>query len=280
MSMQTVYEEPGIGTAAASGETERLQEAVDCLRTAIADCLMEIDTIQLQVNPRIESDYAVAIGCLENDLLKCQIAARRAKRKLELAQAEANRGSQVEDADLEQQLEGEFAAWQRMLDERVRQYLDTVEERAASRFLAPYEADELKRLHRSLIKRMHPDVHPELGEQGRRYFAIVQAAFEKGDVELLRSVDAATAHLALPAADEVPTPDELAAELALLEAQLSVLEDKLEVLKTSMPYTLRAKLDDPTWVQATTESLKAQIDEQVAARESYERRLAELQGGM
>ena len=278
--MQTLFEEPAVGPVAGSGETARLQEAAECLRTAIGDCLMEIDTIQLQVNPRIESDYAVAIGCMENDLMKCQIAARRAKRKLELAQAEANRENRVEDAEFEQRLDAEFATWQRMLDERVRRYLNTVEERAASRCLRPDEAGELKRLHRALIKRMHPDVHPELGEQGRRYFAIAQAAFEKGDVELLRSVDAATAHLEPPAEDKVPSPDELAAELALLEAQLSVLEEKLEALKTSMPYALRAKLDDPAWVQATTESLKAQIDEQVAARDSYEQRILELQGGM
>jgi curved DNA-binding protein len=61
-------------------------------RARIAELLLEIDHIVLQVNPHIEAEYATKIGYLENDLLKWQIAARRARRRYALAQARANSG--------------------------------------------------------------------------------------------------------------------------------------------------------------------------------------------
>ena len=61
-------------------------------RARIAELLLEIDHIVLQVNPQIEAEYATKIGYLENDLLKWQIAARRARRRHALAQARVNCG--------------------------------------------------------------------------------------------------------------------------------------------------------------------------------------------
>ena len=61
---------------------EQISEA----RGRIADMLLEIDDIVLQVNPQIQADYATKIGYLENDLLKWQIAARRSRRRFALAE--------------------------------------------------------------------------------------------------------------------------------------------------------------------------------------------------
>ena len=59
---------------------EELLQQIEDVRQEITSVLLEIDQITLQTNPQIEADYAVKIGCLENELLQAQIAARRAKR--------------------------------------------------------------------------------------------------------------------------------------------------------------------------------------------------------
>ena len=53
---------------------------LDQTRDDLADLLLEIDHIELQVNPQILNDYNVKIACFENDLLKAEIEVRRAKR--------------------------------------------------------------------------------------------------------------------------------------------------------------------------------------------------------
>ena len=96
-------------------------------RARIADHLLEIDNITLQVNPRIEAEYATKIGYLENDLLKWQIAARRAKRRLALAQARVNAGASLRGDEFEVQLDYELAEWESLLDRSVKMFLKAAE---------------------------------------------------------------------------------------------------------------------------------------------------------
>ena len=49
--------------------------------------------------------------------------------------------------------------------------------------------------------------------------------------------------------------------LELVETRISVAREKLESLKSSDPYLLGDKLDDPDWVADTVNELKARAEE-------------------
>ena len=115
---------------------QQLESQINEARTTLSNLLFEIDDIELQVNPRIKVDYSVKIGCFENELLKAQIEARRAKRKLALAQARANRGISIVDAELEENLQEEFAQWEAELSARVNEYMQDLEVRASTTALS------------------------------------------------------------------------------------------------------------------------------------------------
>ena len=261
-----------------------LQEQIEGVRQDITDVLLEIDHIQLQVNPQIEVDYAVKVGCLENELLQAQLGARRAKRRLALAQARTNRGEELACADIEEELDKELEAWEAQLAARVDDYLSKLESRMESHALSPVEAKELRSLHRELVKRLHPDLHPTQSDDEKRLFAIAQGAYEHGDLEVLRSLELATAYLAVkakdtPGTDEANGPeaaDALYAEYELLLAQLAVTRERLEQLKNTPPYTLRNKLADPAWVHERVEELKAQIAEQHEAKRIFDEKYKQL----
>lgn len=157
-------------TSDIAADTSDLPRLLAQARDRLADLLFEIDHIELQVNPRILQDYNVKIACFENDLLKVEIEARRAKRKLVLAQAQVNRGQSVADQAIEEQLEGEFAEWEAQLNVHVQDYLDALSNRAASHAMNERDARELKRLHRTLIKRLHPDANAGREEECERFF--------------------------------------------------------------------------------------------------------------
>lgn len=57
------------------------------MRQQVIDTLLEIDDIELQVNPQLPAQYAKTIGYLEDDLFKQQIKTCRCKRRFALAQA-------------------------------------------------------------------------------------------------------------------------------------------------------------------------------------------------
>lgn len=251
----------------------------DCLvelRQQVVDTLLEIDNINLQVNPRILSSYAKTIGYLETDLCKWQLRARRAKRKFMLAQASANRGEPIILDSIESDLDSEFAEWEAKLSTLLNEQLQLLEILAGSRPLSATAARELKSLHKKLIKRLHPDLHPGLSEDARRFFLLAQNAYENGDLAMLRVIDTATEDYEEIEISSEPTEDDLEIEIAMAEAQLNIAIEKLDVLKSSHPYILSELLDDPFKLSRRKKELKDEIDRQKEVVKCYEEKTADL----
>lgn len=256
-----------------------IQDQIVEARSRIAELLLEIDDITLQVNPRIEAEYATKIGYLENELLKWQIAARRARRRYSLAQARANAGGTFAEDEFESQLDEELAGWDALLAKSVEMFLQAAERLSGSKQLSPAESRELVRLHRELIKRLHPDLHPGQSDEAARFFMVAQVAYERGDLEMLRALDVATEGMGAEPETAELEGDEASAELELVLAQERVVAQQLEELKGSSPYALKEKLEDGAWVVRRTSELKRQIEEQKAAAQAYDERFSQLVGG-
>ncbi len=258
-----------------AGTVSQIVEA----RTRIAELLLEIDHIVLQVNPQIEAEYATKIGYLENDLLKWQIAARRARRRHALAQARVNCGIAFAIDEFESQLDEEFAEWENLLAKNVEAFLQAAERMTGTRPLSPTESRELKQLHRELIKRLHPDLHPGQSPEAMRFFMVAQAAYEQGDLDVLRSIAIATEGMGSEP-DDIDLPDdEAAAELEIVLAHERIVTQQLAQLKRSNPYALKEMLEDAKWVIHRTSQLKEQINEQKTAAKAYEERFKKLAEG-
>ena len=245
-------------------------------RARIADLLLKIDYIELQENPQIKTEYATKIGYLENDLLKWQIAARRAKRRFTLAQARINSGMSFKADEFEEQLNEELAEWENKLTKSIQDFLKLAERASSVQMLSPTQAREIKDLHRMIIKRLHPDLHPNLDPEAERFFHAAQNAYENGDLELLRSIAVATE--GMEEEDPISYMDEaeISIELELLLGREHTIEQKLETLKNSNPYTLKEKLQDGAWVIEQTTRLKEQIEEQKEAAKVYDERFLAL----
>ena len=137
-----------------------------------------------------------------------------------------------------------------------------------SRAMSTRDTRELKRLHRLLIKRLHPDTNIGHEEECERFFLLAQAAYENGDLDLMRSVEAATTHLG--SGGRAPeSEDEAQAEIAIVQARVDIAQGKLNVLKTSNPYALKEKLDDAQWVAETVMDLKERTAQHRRARDYY-----------
>lgn len=255
------------------------QDRLADLRQQVVDTLMEIDNINLQVNPHILADYAKTIGYLETDLYKWQLNARRAKRKLTLAQAAANKGESISIERIEDTLDSEFIEWEVKLSTLVDEQLQLFETLAGTRPLSPSAARELKTLHKKLIKRLHPDLHPNLPEDSTRFFLLAQSAYENGDLPMLRAVDTATEDYEVTEAKPELSEGDLEIEIAMAEAQLNIAIEKLNNLKTSHPYILSELLDNPIKISKRKAELENEIERQKEVARNYEEKISDLMDG-
>lgn len=275
------------GGIAESDEVRELRERIDAVEREALDALCEMDDIRLQVNPRLLADYAILIGCHENELFAAGVDLRRARRQLALARRYANRGAPVDEGAIARQLDEELAQWREELQGRLRELSERIAQREAMTPLSPEASAELKRTYRELMRRLHPDANPNQTDETRRLFALAQQAFANGDLEGLRAVKAATSLVdaaaphppADPAHATARVEDELAAHLALVEATRDGLLERLDALRAAFPYPLRERLYDEGWVNAQVRDLQRRIDECRKAEDACRRQYRELVGG-
>lgn len=261
-------------------EGRRLLELCDEIsnaRNVVAGIIAEIESITLHQNPSIETEWQVKVGVWENRLLEAQIAMRRAKRKLALAQACTNRGETIDEELIESQLDTEFSEWKEQLSAAVSTYQQAVVAHMHTVHIAPTQAGQLKRLFRILAKRLHPDIRPSDDEAAQMMFFLAKAAYKQGDLEMLESLEVSTRRM--DANEKMPrTTDEAEAELALLMAQAGVLEKRKQNLMGEKPFCLKKLLNDEAWLADHIGKLQDEIAECEKAEALYRSLQLDLAG--
>jgi hypothetical protein len=116
-----------------------------------------------------------------------------------------------------------------------------------------------------LIKKLHPDLNPNLTELQKSLWLQVLAAYEEGNLELLQSLEV-YASLNEPVLVETNDYDLLLQRISKLKAEIDACLKHLETLRTTPPISLREKLTDPQWINAEQEKLRAQKESLLAER--------------
>ncbi len=279
MGMRTGGTDEGVtGNDGAEASRRSLIGRSTRLRVAIAETLAHIEEVRQQEIPQIKADYATKIGVWNARLITAQLAARRAKRRCALARVFSNQGRTVNATHITRQLDEEFAEWKQRVAQETTRLRHLLKWRGGMRPMNPAKANELNKLFRRLARRFHPDLYP--GDEERAdYYATAQNALACGDLEVLRALDVATAHMADGVDYSRLTVDELMVECELLEDHLASCKAKLAEMTSTEPYTLRDKLADPEWVSATVDGLRTRVEaferEQARYDEEYRRLVKE-----
>lgn len=254
---------------------DELRRELHQVRSRLVELHSQLDDIQLRLKPALEMEYALKIGVWETECAKADLCARRMKRMCELAQARANRGQAIDWDAIDLHLDAELEEWITGVNACVASLQKQMEQRAAMGFLSAADAHELKILHRKLVKRLHPDLNPA-NPEAHRYFALVQAAYENGDLALLRSLDVATAGLDVWEQDDEEDEDALHVDIELASAQVAFMEDRIEREKSEKPYVFKDLLNDAVWVESKIAPLRVRIEELREIESAYKQRIEVL----
>jgi hypothetical protein len=235
-------------------EIQQLTDENALLREEFVNLLTEAEDLIHTIKPNLLALYQTKIGVWELRLLQSQFTVARVRRQIELAQASINRGERPNLIAIECALEQEFLAWVTKLEEASHR-IEAAENRL-KHLLSPEDDRELKMSYYALVKRLHPDVNPNLTEDQRRLWLRAQSAYDAGDLPELRALALlAEKTAAIPPSKSL---DNLRRDQKVLEEQIATMLEKVEKVESQPPFTLRRQLADETWLTTRRQDIEQQ----------------------
>lgn len=232
-----------MGQLMESPEYKRLKQEVHDLRAKLESLLYYRDELKYVICENIKSDYMLAIGGLEYKLYEAYCEYCRLRRKREMIQAKINRNEVLSMDLLEDRLDLEFRDYQKKLQERVSD-LQAALERSKLRVMSEEESKEFKGLYRSLVKLLHPDLHPNRSERDREFFVQATQAYKNGDLPTLQVIFQMVKQEEETSEEVVPAMT-LEGEKEKLVGYIQKMEKEIEEIQSKPPYSWKIYLDDP-----------------------------------
>ena len=124
-------------------------------------------------------------------------------------------------------------------------------------------AQKIKRLYRKIVKRLHPDVHPNPTEHEKDMLNQAMKAFQEGDLARLEKIWDELSGMDAPedVFDDTPEGRRKLRELfEKLKIRLQLLELEIEHIKEDFPYKLKPFLEDPVAVEEVRRGIQSKID--------------------
>jgi len=255
---------------------EKLKADVEKLRIELSMLVLERDELLYQECKNIEMKYMLSVGALEYKAYEIECVVLRLKRKIELLQAIINRQEKVILSEIEYVLDFEFAEYQ----EKLREQIDKVNaamERGRGRPLTEEETRELKKLYRAIVKALHPDLHPDLDDGKIRLFHNAVKAYEYGDLNGLKMIDAMVSEPVITIEDSDGI-DSLIKEKERLTKLLQDIKDRIAEIKSEFPYTMKSLVQSHEKTEARKAELEDRIKHLNEVLAAYTERITEMLG--
>ncbi len=244
-------------------EVEEAKRKLNELRREYAALLAEYDELTGAVRRHLETEYMMLIGKLEYRLFSLQFQARRLKREISIYQAAANRGEFILAEEVETILDREFAEYEAALEER-QEEIRRAEEHHFCPKLSEEETRAIRDLYHDLVRKLHPDLNPDLPDGARQLWEKVVTAYRNSDwLELNILADRVEDLLewGRNTDRELTRMEEIFAEQQRIARKIDELREHMRELCSRPPFTYRKLLEDIAAVNARRRELQESIHE-------------------
>lgn len=255
---------------------KELQTAIETLKVNLSMLILERDDLVYVVGKNIETTYLLSAGHLDYKIFQLDCDIRRLKRQMQLIQAKINRQEEIKPSDIEKQLDEEFQVYQKQLQQMLSK-MNMALKRSQNERLTQIEADELKDLYRRIVKKLHPDLNPNLDAVKKDLYIQTVAAYKNGDLASMRII----AILVDDPLEKLPSEgslNHLQKEKQRLEAQVASIQEDIQRIKSEFPFTIKELVLDKAALDKHIETLKQTISQMEEVLDSYKQKINELMG--
>ena len=252
---------------------EAMSKEADRLRAELAALLLQRDDLRLVQGRRIEAAYLRRFGALELKVYEDYCECLRLKRKTTLLRARRNRREEIDGAEIEAELDSEFASYRAQMSEKLDEMNQALTTGDSKNRLTEAGKRELKTLYRTAVKALHPDLHPDGSEEREALLQRAMTAYQFRDLAGLRAVCEAVPG---ERAAEEPTMEALEAEVRELRRRVRSFNAELEQMKRSKPFSLRVYLEDEDRAAELEAELVGKLRELRERRTAFEQKIEAL----
>lgn len=253
-----------------------LKTAIESLQANLNLLLLEHDELIYVVCKNIETKYLLAAGHLDYKIYQLDCDIRRLKRKADLIQARINRQMSVDLSAIDSQLNDEFKEYQQQMKKMLKD-LNAAMRRASGKLLTTEEMLELKDLYRKIMKKLHPDLNPDIDSDKQELFLHAIEAYKNGDLDRLRMITMMVDD-GVSLGPSERSLNKLQKEKQRLEEQVKLVNESIKKIQSEFPYTLKALVSDPAELDKHVVYLNETIEEMEEVLRWYVQKINDLVG--
>ena len=254
---------------------EQLKKEIEELRRQLSESLFELDQLRLVVCVNIETEYMLQVGDLELKVFKAECEYLRLKRKMELIQKNVNYMQDVDMERIERQLDEEFQSFNEKLEEKMKMVNEALFS-GELKSLDEMQMTEIRSLYRKIVRKLHPDMNPDLSEEEYRLFLNAVNAYKNGDLRAIRLI-----YRMIEDDEEeyiCSSADEYRQLKYQLEDSLDDVTERIEQIKSQYPYIYQDILQDSNRVKQLRQEYERQLEEYADASKVMKERIDNLLG--
>ncbi|MCF0259424.1 MAG: hypothetical protein HUJ54_06140 [Erysipelotrichaceae bacterium] len=213
--------------------------------------------------------YTQVFGDLTADLFEAKIECIRLKKTIAGCQKFLNRGSQIDLAAVEVQVDQAMSLYEDQLDQML--YYNEQARKAVT--VSDADARRVKTMYCRLAKKLHPDMNPETAgdpELSDLWNRIV-IAYKESDFREMTELEVLANR-----AFELHGLDSAEVEIPDLEAKIESLEKEINTILTTEPYTYMAILEDPFKIGEAQAQMKENLQEAKEYAQSLQKMLGQI----
>ena len=249
------------GILAFSPEFEKAKSNLQSARENYTALVEEYSLLIGVVGKNLETEYMLKLGKKEHELFSCQVEILRLKREIALFQSARNRGECISEEKVKEIIEREFIEYKKQLEDQCKK-LQTAREHFSAKEWTAEETKAFKKLYHDIVRKLHPDLNPDLPDGAKMLWNRIQAAYKINDWDELFLLADMADELLDRKIDYVEKIDSLALlreELEKITGKIADLTKQIADSKRRIPFSYEEILSNPGAVSKKRQELDEEI---------------------
>lgn len=205
--------------------------------------------------------YTAMFGDIINELFQLVIECTALKKKISYCQLKVNKGMDIIESELEQFVDQELKNYY----QKLQKMKEDVQTSKQSESLSEQDLKQIKMIYYRLVKKIHPDLHPELfkDEKMQELFSRIQDAYVCNQLDELMNLEVLVDKLI--GKEEIHIPD--------IDAQTEKIKEQIQEIVSTNPYLYKDILENEDKCNQYMEKFKQDIHQYQKYKEELEKQV-------